>query len=101
VEGVYKRGVVLGCVIGWGNLNGVVSSNIYRAVDKPRYFLGHGVVLAYLTLFLLGGSVVTRFLLVRENAKRRRAARDAWVEGKSEKEVNEMGDKRSDFLYTL
>lgn len=36
-EGVYKRGVTLGFVIGWGNLNGVVSSNIYRAVDKPRY----------------------------------------------------------------
>lgn len=34
VEGVYKRGVVIGCVIGWGNLNGVVSSNIYRAKDK-------------------------------------------------------------------
>ncbi|KAF1997984.1 MFS general substrate transporter, partial [Amniculicola lignicola CBS 123094] len=30
VEGVYKRGVTLGFVIGWGNLNGVVSSNIYR-----------------------------------------------------------------------
>lgn len=25
VEGVYKRGVTLGIVIGWGNLNGVVS----------------------------------------------------------------------------
>jgi len=101
VEGVYKRGVVLGCVIGWGNLNGVVASNIYRAVDSPRYFLGHGVVLAYLALFLLGGSVVTRVLLVRENAKMRNGARDSWVEGKSEKEVIEMGDKRPDFLYVL
>lgn len=36
-EGVYKRGVTLGFVIGWGNLNGVVSSNIYRDADKPRY----------------------------------------------------------------
>ncbi len=36
-EGVYKRGVTLGFVIGWSNLNGVVSSNIYRAVDKPHY----------------------------------------------------------------
>lgn len=36
-EGVYKRGVTLGFVIGWGNLNGVVSSNIYRAQDKPHY----------------------------------------------------------------
>ena len=36
IEGVYKRGVALGIIIGWGNLNGVVSSNIYRAQDKPR-----------------------------------------------------------------
>ena len=36
IEGVYKRGVALGIIIGWGNLNGIVSSNIYRAQDKPR-----------------------------------------------------------------
>ncbi|CAN9261259.1 unnamed protein product [Alternaria alternata] len=101
VEGVYKRGVTLGFVIGWGNINGVVSSNIYRSRDKPRYFLGHGVVLAYLTLWLLGGSIVTRFLLAWENKKRRQGARDVWIEGKSEKEIEEMGDKRPDFLYTL
>jgi hypothetical protein len=98
---VYKRGVTLGFVIGWGNLNGVVSSNIYRQKDKPRFFLGHGVVLAYLTLFLLGGSLVTRTLLARENKKRREGKRDVWVEGKSETEVEEMGDKKPDFLYVL
>jgi MFS family permease len=101
VEGVYKRGVTLGFVIGWGNLNGVVSSNIYRTRDKPRFFLGHGVVLAYMTIFLLGGSIVTRAMLVRENKKRERGERDAWVEGKSESEVAEMGDKRPDFRYML
>jgi hypothetical protein len=101
VEGVYKRGITIGFVIGWGNLNGVVSSNIYRARDKPRYFLGHGVVLAYMTLFLFLGSIVTRTLLARENKKRIEGRRDGWIEGKSEKEVLEMGDKRPDFLYTL
>lgn len=101
VEGVYKRGVTLGFVIGWGNLNGVVSSNIYRGRDKPRYFLGHGVVLAYLVLWLLGGSIVTRFLLARENKKRISGKRDEWVEGKSGAEVEALGDKRPDFLYTL
>lgn len=101
VEGVYKRGVTLGFVIGWGNINGVVSSNIYRTEDAPRFFLGHGVVLAYLALFLFGGSIVTRFMLVAENKKRTSGKRDGWVEGKSEKEVAEMGDKKSDFLYML
>ncbi|KAH7072943.1 MFS nicotinic acid transporter-like protein Tna1 [Paraphoma chrysanthemicola] len=100
-EGVYKRGVTLGFVIGWGNLNGVVSSNIYRQADKPRFFLGHGVVLAYLALFLFGGSIVTRMMLVLENKKRKSGKRDHWVEGKSEKEVLELGDEKPDFVYML
>lgn len=101
VEGVYKRGVTLGFVIGWGNLNGVVSSNIYQQHDKPRFLTGHGVVLAYLVLWLLGGSVVTHFALRRENEKRRSGKRDRWVQGKTEKEIESLGDTRPDFMYTL
>ena len=101
IEGVYKRGVTLGFVIGWGNLNGVVASNIYQMKDKPLYRKGHGVVLAYLTLFLLGGSALMYTLLTGENKKRRSGGRDYWAEGKSEKEVEALGDKRPNFIYTL
>ncbi|KAK8180316.1 major facilitator superfamily domain-containing protein [Phyllosticta capitalensis] len=101
VEGVYKRGVTIGFVIGWGNLNGVVSSNIYLARDKPRYLTGHGVVLAYLVLWLLGGSIVTHLALRWENEKRKRGDRDVWVQGKTEKEIEMLGDVRPDFIYTL
>jgi hypothetical protein len=93
-EGVYKRGVTLGFVIGWGNLNGVVSSNIYRDNDKPKYQPGHGVVLAYLILFLLGGSALQYVLLRRENVKRRAGKRDEWAAGKTEKEIEGLGDMR-------
>lgn len=79
----------------------MVSSNIYRTSDKPRYFLGHGVVLAYLALFLLLGSFVTRMMLVAENKKRMGGKRDGWVEGKSEQEVQELGDQKPEFLYML
>jgi hypothetical protein len=101
VEGVYKRGITLGFVIGWGNLNGVVASNIYRGKDAPRFLPGHGTVLGYLTIFLLGGSVLQRFLLARENKKRLSGGRDYWADGKSEDEVERLGDKRPDFIYTL
>ncbi|CUA74713.1 putative transporter C1002,16c [Schizosaccharomyces pombe 972h-] [Rhizoctonia solani] len=57
VEGSYKRSVALGMIISFGNLNGAVSSNIYRARDKPWYTLGHGI-------------------LLMENAKRERGERD-------------------------
>ena len=100
-EGVYKRGVTLGFVIGWGNLNGVVSSNIYRVSDKPKYRIGHGVVMAYLVLFLTFGSLLQYILMRNENAKRRAGKRDMWVAGKTEKEVEILGDKRPDFLYVL
>ncbi|KUI58110.1 hypothetical protein VP1G_05408 [Cytospora mali] len=98
IEGVYKRGVVLGFVIGWGNLNGVISSNIY--FQGPRYFQGHGIILAYLILFLLGGSILMTVGLRRENRKRREGKRDNWALDKSEKELEQMGDQRPDFFYT-
>ncbi|KAG6143693.1 hypothetical protein E4U12_000729 [Claviceps purpurea] len=99
VEGVYKRGIALGMVIGWGNLNGVVSSVIYRS--PPRYFEGHGTILAYLAVCLFGGSLLYSAALRKENARRRRGDRDKWVAGMTEAEMNELGDKRPDFLYTL
>lgn len=99
--GVYKRGVSLGIIIGWGNLNGIVSSNIYRQADAPQFYPGHGTVLAYLVVFLFGGSIVQYVLLRQENAKRRRGERDHWVEGLSQSEIELLGDKRPDFMYTL
>lgn len=100
-EGVYRRGVTLGFVIGWGNLNGVVSSNIYRTKDGPRFKPGHGTVLGYVTLFLLGGSALQYLLLRNENRKRRNGERDYLIEGKSEAEIEKLGDRRPDFIYTL
>lgn len=101
VEGVFKRGVTMGFIIGWGNLNGVVSSNIYRTKDKPKFYLGHAVVLAYMTLFLFGGSIITRFMLQAENKKRAAGKRDHWVEGKTQEQIADLGDERPDFTYTL
>lgn len=100
VEGSLKRGVMVGIVVGWGNLNGVVSSNIYISKDGPRYLPGHGIVFSYMFLFLFGGSVVTHFLLERENKLRRAGKRDHWIEGKTEQEIRDLGDLRPDFIYT-
>lgn len=100
-EGVFKRGVVIGIVVGWGNMNGVVSSNIYLPGEKPRYWTGHGTVFAYLLVCLFGGSVLMHLLLRRENRKRVKGERDWRMEGKSAEDVRMMGDVRPDFVYTL
>lgn len=99
IEGVYKRGVVLGFVIGWGNLNGIVSSNIY--LNPPRYLEGHGVIVAYMALFLFGGSLLMTTLLRIENKKRREGKRDYLIEGKTPKEIEALGDGKPDFFYTV
>lgn len=58
-------------------------------------------MLSYLVLFLFGGSILQYFLLRRENAKRGRGERDAWVEGLDEDQIELLGDKRPEFIYTL
>ncbi|SPO06214.1 related to allantoate permease [Cephalotrichum gorgonifer] len=100
-EGSLKRAFVLGMVVGWGNLNGVVSSNIYLDREKPRYFTGHGVVLAYLVGPLLGGSIFMHLALRRMNANRRAGKLDKEWSELSEEGKWIKGDRRPDFVYTL
>ncbi|KAK7417372.1 hypothetical protein QQX98_004649 [Neonectria punicea] len=99
VEGVYKRGIVLGFVIGWGNLNGIVSSNVF--FSPPTFYEGHGTILAFMFTGLFGGSAIMYTMLARENKKRLNGERDHWVEGKTAEAIHAMGDQRPDFIYTL
>jgi MFS-type transporter involved in bile tolerance (Atg22 family) len=100
LEGVYKRGVIIGIVVGTGNLQGVVSSNIFLSTEKPRFFTGHGTVIAYQAFFLLGGTVLMHILLKRENRLRLSGRRDNMHEGKSADEIWVAGDNRPNFIYT-
>ena len=40
IGGQYKRAVALALHIGFGNISGIIASNIYRTKDAPRYKLG-------------------------------------------------------------
>lgn len=88
-------------VVGWGNLNGVVSSNIFITSEAPRFWTGHSVILAYQIVFLLGGTVLMHVLLRIENNKRRSGKRDHMLDGMTQEEKWISGDKRPDFIYTL
>ncbi|KZW00023.1 MFS general substrate transporter [Exidia glandulosa HHB12029] len=110
VEGSYKRSVTLGMVIGFGNLNGVVSSNIYRSIDKPWYRLGHSVVFGYICMGIITTAIMMVYLN-RENTKRARGERDENIAGigsgvggkygSVEEAKRVKGDKWSGYLYTL
>jgi len=74
VEGVYRRSIILGFVIGWGNLNGIVSSSIF--FSPPDYTEGHRTLLAFLLVFLFSGSLLMTILLRLENKRRQHGQRD-------------------------
>lgn len=97
-EGAYKRGIAMAIFISWGNLNGAVSSNIYRAVDKPRYKLGHDIVLLYLCLAFFG-SLATLLYLRFENNKRQSGARDYRLHNKTAEEIDDLGDHNPEYVY--
>ncbi|KAL1719583.1 major facilitator superfamily domain-containing protein [Schizophyllum commune] len=113
VEGAYKRGVTLAMAIGFGNLNGAVTSNVYRATDAPWYPLGHGIVLAYIAIGFISSAV---FLigLKRANASKERGEHDEIIDGIENKHAHERngtyatveearmdkGDRWSGFKYT-
>ncbi|KAF9076155.1 MFS general substrate transporter [Rhodocollybia butyracea] len=114
VEGAYKRGVTLGMAIGWGNINGAVTSNIYRSADSPWYTMGHGIVLAYIGIGLISVTLM-RVGLQRENASRDRGERDEIIDGINNKRADvknghypsieaarlDKGDDWSGFRYIL
>ncbi|KAF8912987.1 major facilitator superfamily domain-containing protein [Gymnopilus junonius] len=114
VEGSYKRAVTLGMAIGFGNINGAVTANIYRSQDRPWYRLGHGIVLAYIAVGFIC-SIIFAIYLKRENARRERGERDEVIEGIDNKRAHERngvyksveeakvakGDYWSGFRYTL
>ena len=101
IQGVYKRGVVIGIVVGWGNLNRIVSSNIFLSNESPRFWTGHGTILAVLSLCLLGGSVLMHTLLRIEDSKRPPGKRDGMHAGQSAVEIWVAGDNRPDSIYTI
>ncbi|KIJ68580.1 hypothetical protein HYDPIDRAFT_82841 [Hydnomerulius pinastri MD-312] len=120
VEGSYKRGITLAMAIGWGNINGAVSSNVYRAQDAPWFRLGHGIILAYIAIGWIS-SLIFMILLKVENGRRDRGDRDEVIghsklDGTEDENVQaakngryesieaarkEKGDEWSGFRYTL
>ncbi|KAJ7180779.1 MFS general substrate transporter [Mycena filopes] len=109
-EGTYKRGVTLALAISMGNLNGAVSSNVYRAKDQPWYRLA--LVLMYICIGIIANSIFL-YLLKKENARRDRGDRDEVI-GSEELEDNgngryatvedakrEKGDNWSGYRYIL
>jgi hypothetical protein len=104
VQGVYKRGVFYAAVITWSNLNGLMSSNVYRQTDSPYYRKGHSIVLGYVAVGIVGGSLLNIACLNIGNKVREAGGEDLRknvLEGLSEEEIEDLVDFHPDFRYTL
>lgn len=100
--GSLKKGVATAIIVSVGNAGGVISSFIYPAVDKPRYFKGHAINIAYCGFVVVSAAFMTWYL-GNENKKKdaRNAARDQpWTEAERA-EHEDRGDDVDWFKYTI
>ena len=98
VAGSYKRSIALAIHVGWGNLGGAVSSNIYRAQDSPKFILGHVVAICSL-LVALTAVLTLRFGYQHCNRQRDRNANSQ--PQISTREMIELGDKSPNYRYMI
>ena len=94
-----KRAFASGLQLTTGNSAGIAAPFLYSDAYAPLYRTGYGGNLA---LCALGASVYfgMNFYYRRQNAKRARGDYDWRMEGKTEAEVDEMGDENPRFVYT-
>ncbi|CAF1222922.1 unnamed protein product [Rotaria sordida] len=121
-----KRATSLAFMISVGNCGGIISRQIYRSEDAPRFILGHAINLGFCTLAIICTSILMIGLRL-ENRRRDRlygpstnvvithtnttvdmfglgSAEDRrrWgYENMSEQEIRDLGDKHATWRYIL
>ncbi|KAI0121318.1 major facilitator superfamily domain-containing protein [Xylariales sp. AK1849] len=95
VSGHYKRAVSSACQVGFGNIGGIVASNVFFDTEAPVYWTGYGVSLGM--LWISAAACTVLFLgVIRENKKRSRGERDRRLQ---EGELNNLGDDHPSFRF--
>ncbi|KAF2011660.1 MFS general substrate transporter [Aaosphaeria arxii CBS 175.79] len=96
MSGHYKRSVSSAMQIGFGNIGGIVASNVFLQSEAPTYRTGYGVSLGL--LWICGAACTSLFFLAkRENKKRERGERDWRL---TEPDSDNLGDDHPHFRLT-
>ncbi|KAH9886338.1 major facilitator superfamily domain-containing protein [Xylariomycetidae sp. FL2044] len=96
VSGHYKRSVAAAVQVGFGNLGGIVASNVFLEAEAPIYSTGYGVSLGLLWICALACTIL--FLgAMRENRKRDRGQRDQRFMAS---DVDNLGDDHPHWRFT-
>jgi sugar phosphate permease len=83
-----------------GNAAGIFAPFIYPTSGSPRFVTGHAVTLAVVTMSA-AIFVGMRFYYVRINKNRAEGKEDWKMEGKTDAEIEEMGDKSPRYIYIV
>lgn len=98
LAGGYKRSAGMAIQIGVGNLGGAMASNFYRQPDSPRYILGHGLELGFVTLGIIA-AVILNVSYAAINKRREKKLAEGGEGGYDSQELSELGDKAYTFRY--
>ncbi|KAG5291437.1 high-affinity nicotinic acid transporter [Histoplasma ohiense] len=93
-----KRTFATGLQLTMGNVSGIMTPFLYVTKDGPRYIKGHAVTLA-LTGFSAVIYTFMWFHYKRINKARSVGLEDHKIEGMTEEEISEMGDRNPRFRY--
>ncbi|KAI5304041.1 hypothetical protein KEM56_006916 [Ascosphaera pollenicola] len=94
-----KRTFGTGLQLMWGNIAGVITPFVYKTNEAPTYRTGHGFTLAvtFMSACLYG---FLSWHYTRVNKRRDEGKENYKIEGLSEEEIQEMGDRNPRFRYT-
>ncbi|TFK34022.1 major facilitator superfamily domain-containing protein [Crucibulum laeve] len=95
-----KKAVIIGLLSGIGNLGGICSSFIYRTQDTPRFHLGHGIVLGFLSMAFIASAFAT-FIYHRLNKAKEVQCLQENIHLDRRAEFSHMGTNSPLFRYAL
>ncbi|KAG9077281.1 hypothetical protein FRC06_009000 [Ceratobasidium sp. 370] len=95
-----KRTSATGFQLTIGNASGVMAPFLYATNEKPRYIRGHAVSLAMVAFAAcIYASLI--FVYSSLNARRGRGEEDGRIQGKTEEEIEAMGDDSPRFRLVV
>jgi len=98
VSGHYKSGVSSAMQLGFGNISGIIASNIYITSQAPTFKLGFGLGLGLVWVNVFAATALL-VVLVRENRLRNAGKRDDRY-NLPEEELKNLGDDHPAFRFT-
>ncbi|GAA5988040.1 hypothetical protein JCM10908_002038 [Rhodotorula pacifica] len=92
------RAAAIGTMVAGGNIGGLIATWTFLPKDGPRYLPGNAFNLANsVVMFFLAGGL---WMWQRRENKAKAAGRDDYrLEGKTESEIADLGQKHPDFRY--